>query len=74
MWPIIGLILGSIFGQFLMSQLGVNHELPALVIGVLFGYLGFCAARTKQLSSEKSADWQVKLIKILPKKHSYKSN
>lgn len=48
LWPLLGLVLASVFGQWLINHNILNHELLAIALGVLGGYLGFCLARYQQ--------------------------
>ena len=48
LWPLLGLILASVLGQWLVEQQIFPHELFAIALGFLGGYLGFCLARYQQ--------------------------
>lgn len=52
LWPLAGLILFGGFGQFLVQQHYVAHELIALTISVLGGGAGFLIAKIR-LNSPK---------------------
>lgn len=65
MWPLIGLIAASVFGQWLVDIQVIQHELIALALGILGGYLGFYLARKKQLQSASNSQWTPSLIKIV---------
>jgi len=48
LWPILGLIIASVLGQWLVEQQIFIHELFAIVLGIFGGYLGFYLARHQQ--------------------------
>jgi sigma-E factor negative regulatory protein RseC len=48
LWPLLGLIFASVFGQWLVEQQIFIHELFAIILGFFGGYLGFCLARYQQ--------------------------
>jgi sigma-E factor negative regulatory protein RseC len=47
-WPLLGLILASVLGQWLVEQNIFPHELLAITLGLFGGYLGFLLARHQQ--------------------------
>jgi len=65
--PIIGLIFFSAFGQWLKIQEVLGHELLALAIGLLGGYLGYCLAKYLQNHPEHQEKLQPKIVRVLPK-------
>jgi sigma-E factor negative regulatory protein RseC len=48
LWPIVGLIIASVLGQWLVEQQIFIHELLAIALGCSGGYLGFILARHQQ--------------------------
>ncbi len=67
LWPIIGLIVFSGFGQWLLIHHWFRYEIIAIVLGILGGYTGFKLAsfRQKQRNNE---NWLApKLLSVLPK-------
>jgi sigma-E factor negative regulatory protein RseC len=48
LWPLLGLVIASALGQWLVDNEIFSHELIAIAFGVLGGYLGFCLARHQQ--------------------------
>lgn len=67
MWPLIGLIAASLIAQSLLNSLGITHELFALFFGIIGGFIGYKAAKSKQAACQSHEGWQVKLLKIFPK-------
>ena len=65
MWPLIGLFIGSLLGQFLVEQQIISHELFALLIGILGGGLGFYLARRQQSKLLNMPQWSPILLKII---------
>lgn len=65
--PIFGLILFSAIGQMLLLKGIVSHELIALLLGVLGGYLGYRLAKYWQNQSHQQSKLQPKISRILPK-------
>lgn len=57
MWPLIGLILMSSVGQYLVVHEVLANELFALPIAVLGGYLGFYLAKKKQHKLTNEPQW-----------------
>jgi len=66
LWPLIGLIIASSMGQWLMLKEIITYELIAVVLGLLGGYLGFFFARKQQMKLLDCPEWTPKLIKIIP--------
>jgi sigma-E factor negative regulatory protein RseC len=48
LWPLLGLVIASMLGQWLIEQQILNHELLAITLGILGGYVGFLLARHQQ--------------------------
>ena len=48
LWPLLGLVIASVFGQWLVENSIFSHELFAIALGVLGGYIGFSLARHQQ--------------------------
>lgn len=48
LWPLMGLVIASVFGQWLVENNIFSHELFAIGLGVLGGYIGFTLARHQQ--------------------------
>lgn len=64
--PLVGLIVFSAIGQFLLSQQVLSHELLALALGVTGGYLGYRLAKYQQKQGQGSEKLQPKIIEVLP--------
>lgn len=47
-WPLLGLAIASVLGQWFVENEIFSHELIAIAFGVFGGYLGFCLARYQQ--------------------------
>lgn len=65
--PIIGLLLFSALGQWLKIQAILNHELLALGIGLMGGYLGYRLAKHLQNRPDHHKKLQPKILHVLPK-------
>jgi len=65
LWPLIGLILASLFGQWLIELEILMHELLAVAVGVLGGYTGFFFAKKKQSQMAKCQQWAPQLVKVI---------
>ena len=63
--PLFGLIAFSAFGQWLVNQQILPHELIALGFGLTGGYLGYRLAKFKQKQGEHSENLQPKIIEVL---------
>jgi sigma-E factor negative regulatory protein RseC len=48
LWPLLGLAIASVMGQWFVENEIFSHELIAIAFGVFGGYLGFCLARHQQ--------------------------
>lgn len=66
LWPLIGLISFSSLGQWLMGVGIFSHELFALAIGLVGGYLGFRLAKFWQTFGKNTLALMPKIIRIVP--------
>ncbi|MEW6991420.1 SoxR reducing system RseC family protein [Colwelliaceae bacterium 6441] len=67
MWPLIGLFLGGLFGQALLEKSFLSHELFALPLALLGGFIGFYLARQQQEKLSQRREWLPTLIKVVGK-------
>jgi len=65
--PILGLFSFSALGQWLQQQGMLSHELLALSIGLVGGYLGYRLAKHLQNQPNKITKLQPKILRVLPK-------
>lgn len=65
--PIFGLFAFSALGQWLVQAAILAHELLALSIGIMGGYLGFKLAKYLQNQPSKRERLQPKVLRVLPK-------
>ena len=65
--PIVGLLSFSALGQWLKIQSVLSHELLALSIGLLGGYLGYRLAKSLQSNPAHKEKLQPKILRVLPK-------
>ena len=65
--PILGLFAFSAWGQWLVQEQVLTHELMALAIGILGGYLGFRLAKKLQNDPIKQQKLQPEILSVLPK-------
>ncbi len=65
--PIVGLFTFSALGQLMLNKQLLSHELQALLLGVLGGYLGYRIARYLQNQSSNILKLQPKILRILAK-------
>jgi sigma-E factor negative regulatory protein RseC len=65
--PVIGLLSFSALGQWLTMQAVLSHELQALGIGLVGGYLGYRLAKYLQSQPEHQEKLQPKILRVLPK-------
>ena len=65
-WPLIGLFLGSFFGDYLITRIHLSNELFALPFAILGAFAGFSLARKKQLQVSKEPQWLPILINVQP--------
>jgi len=63
-YPIIGLISCSGLGQYLVKHHIFSHELFAVGLGVVGGYLGFLFAKNKQATLENKGKLTPKILRI----------
>ena len=63
LWPLIGLLLASWFGQWLVINAYVSHEIFAIALGLIGGYLGFTLAKKQQIKSATCAKLAPKIIR-----------
>ena len=64
--PLLGLITFSALGQWLLKQQILPHELFALGLGIIGGYLGYRFAKFQQKQGKQSENLQPKIIEVLP--------
>ena len=64
-WPLIGLFIGSFLGQTLVESGIFPHELWALPLAFLSGYLGFSLAKRQQSISLNKPEWLPTLLNVL---------
>jgi sigma-E factor negative regulatory protein RseC len=65
--PIFGLFSFSALGQWLVQEEVLVHELIAIVIGTVGGYLGYRLAKKLQSDPIKQKKLQPKILRVLPK-------
>jgi len=65
--PVLGLFSFSAFGQWLVQEKLLTHELIALAIGVVGGYLGYRLAKHLQNNPKKRKKLQPEILRIFPK-------
>lgn len=65
--PIFGLFSFSALGQWLVQEEVLAHELIALAIGIVGGYLGYRLAKHLQNKPNKRKKLQPEILKVLPK-------
>ena len=70
LWPLLGLILGSAVGQWLMLTGIFASEFFAIILGGGGGYTGFYFARARQKSKKSEACLQPKILNIVSEKSS----
>ena len=64
--PVIGLLAFSVLGQWLKIQAVLSHELLALVIGLIGGYLGYRLAKHLQNHTDHQEKLQPKILRVIP--------
>ncbi|GHE86184.1 SoxR reducing system RseC family protein [Thalassotalea profundi] len=67
-WPLFGLLLFSYFGQWLVSEQLLAHEILAIILGAFGGYLGFTFAKKHQEKSISQKALAPVVLRIEPKK------
>lgn len=65
--PVFGLFSFSGFGQWLKQEGILTHELMALAIGIIGGYLGYRLAKVLQSQPNIRNKLQPKILRVLPK-------
>jgi len=65
-WPLIGLISGAFIGQWLMDYGFVSHEIFAIILAAIVGYIGFYSARAQQNKIANCPQWAPTILKIIP--------
>ena len=65
--PVLGLFSFSAVGQLLKQEGILTHELMALTIGLVGGYLGYRLAKYLQSTPEAQNKLQPKILRVLPK-------
>lgn len=65
--PIIGLLSFSALGQWLVKQGVLSHELLALGVGIIGGYLGYRIAKYLQNHPDHQEKLQPKILRVIPK-------
>ena len=65
--PLAGLLSFSAFGQWLYQNEALAHELLALLIGLVGGYLGYRLAKFWQNKPSKLAKLQPKILRVITK-------
>lgn len=63
-WPLIGLLLGAWFGEYLLSNQIIAHELIAIVIAGMSGYCGFLMAKWQQQKAQHCAHLAPQILRI----------
>jgi sigma-E factor negative regulatory protein RseC len=63
LWPLLGLLLASWFGQWLVLNAIVVHEVFAILFGVFGAYCGFSLAKKQQLKSATCAKLAPKILR-----------
>lgn len=63
LWPLLGLLLASWFGQYLVNNAIFSHEILAIMLGSLGGYCGFILAKNQQLKSATCAKLAPKILR-----------
>ncbi len=63
LWPLVGLIAASWLGQWMVINSILSHEIFAIVLGVIGGYLGFSLAKKQQIKSATCAKLAPKILR-----------
>jgi sigma-E factor negative regulatory protein RseC len=63
LWPLLGLLLASWFGQWLVVNAVLPHEFFAIILGVIGGFCGFTLAKRQQIKSATCAKLAPKIIR-----------
>tara|TARA_B110000090_G_scaffold121686_1_gene135022 strand:+ start:1401 stop:1889 length:489 start_codon:yes stop_codon:yes gene_type:complete len=64
LWPLIGLIIFSGIGQYLVLQVIFTSEIYAIILGCIGGYLGHRLARFWQTYSKASLALMPKILRV----------
>lgn len=64
LWPLIGLILASWLGQWLLNQRVLSHEFFAIIFAIVGGYIGFFLAKKRQQKQEQCQKLAPKIVRI----------
>jgi sigma-E factor negative regulatory protein RseC len=64
LWPLLGLILSSALGQWLVQNNILPSEPYAIFIGIIGGYIGYRFAKYRQQDSKQSAALTPKILRI----------
>jgi len=64
LWPLIGLISSSAFGQWLVQKAILPSEPYAIVLGFLGGYLGYRLAKHYQQNAKNASALMPKILRI----------
>ncbi len=65
--PVFGLVTFSALGQWLTIQEVLSHELLALCVGLVGGYLGYRLAKYLQNHPDYQEKLQPKILRLIPK-------
>lgn len=65
--PVVGLLSFSALGQWLVMKGVLTHELLALGVGLIGGYLGYRIAKYLQNNPEHQEKLQPKILRVIPK-------
>lgn len=63
LWPLFGLLFAAFFGQWLVSNDILGHEIFAIVFAVIGGYAGFLLAKRQQNKQNNCAKLAPKIIR-----------
>tara|TARA_R110000744_G_scaffold112531_5_gene211171 strand:- start:2 stop:478 length:477 start_codon:yes stop_codon:yes gene_type:complete len=63
LWPILGLLIASWLGQWLVINTILPHEIFAIILGILGGFGGFTLAKRQQIKSATCAKLAPKIIR-----------
>ncbi|MGB1261900.1 MAG: SoxR reducing system RseC family protein [Cognaticolwellia sp.] len=63
LWPLLGLLLASWLGQWLVNNEIFVHELLAIALGIAGGFCGFILAKRQQVNSATCAKLAPKILR-----------
>ena len=63
LWPLMGLLLASWLGQWLVNNDVFAYELLAIALGVFGGFFGFMLAKRQQINSATCAKLAPKILR-----------